>query len=107
MGLAGGRLFGFEELCEHQDKTVDVDGFGHVDLEPGLKRSAAILASCERGEGKGGYVATTLRAQGADPPEKVVAIFLRHGDVADQHLWSELREYLHRHRRRLGRPNHG
>jgi len=107
MAIGGDQLRWLQQHGEGRDEPVDVDGFGHVDLEAGLERSAAIFAAGERGERERGHVAAARRTQGADPTEEAVPILLRHRDVADEELRSELGEYLHRHRGRLDRPNHG
>ena len=81
MGLPGAGAA--DEAGDDGNEVVGVDGFRDVDLKAGEEGAALVFLVGEGGEGDGGEGAG-VEAGGADLADEVVAVFVGHGDVADE-----------------------
>jgi hypothetical protein len=105
------------EVCNGGDEAGGFYGFGQVRFVAGLGGFGAVFGAGVRRKGEGGCVAVARRRRAgaaaaafydllgfdfADVAEEAVAVFIRHGDVADEHVGRRFLEGLERGGSRVG-----
>src|SRR5712691_6469011 len=69
----------------HARELGGLHGLGQVDLEARREHAVAVLALRVRGQGRRGYLPTTLGSERAHAADERIAVLVRHADVAHEH----------------------
>jgi hypothetical protein len=85
--LFGPRSHGLQQLYEHCNQSVRINGLRHVNIKSSSDGAVAILCAGERRDRDSGYPSGSLFSlDTTNACEKVVSILAGHPDVRDDHV---------------------